>query len=230
MKKSTLAILIVSLVALFFIVTSAIFYRQRNIARSVQSQPAAPSTATVATKLPTDPFGNITPDMISILAAKYPSDEAFIQEVEDQLGSFGITETLVDPANPRRIYYTFSTDSVVTQVRYYDPTIDTTYSYLHWPIVQNGSLNLTNGLSNVPKGDIVHPVDVINDALIYAEDNNTYPVPITDTCESLILHYYNQHQQLYSINEQGIDIPFTPSSALIASETQAQQSCETKSK
>jgi hypothetical protein len=173
-----------------------------------------------------DPYAPITPGTISILASKYPGDASFIQEVQNQLGAFGIDETLPDPSNPRRIYYTYTIDGNATQIEYYDPASDSTYAALHWPIVQNGSVSLTNGLTNIPAGQTAHPVDIIGKSFIYAVSSFEDRSNINDPCESWVLHYL--HASMFSIDDSGKVMPFTPSESLIASEVQKQQECSQK--
>lgn len=216
--------IVLSFIVLVLVITNSIFYQRRN-----QTNPNAGKSSTTSgisssnASVTSDPYAAITPGAIGILASRYPANANFIQEIQNQLGAFGIDEILPDPSNPKRIYYTYTTDRKATQIEYYDPDSDSTYAALRWPIVQNGSVSLTNGLTDIPAGQTAHPVDIIGKNFIYAVSSFADRSDINDPCESLVLHYL--HTPMFSIDDSGKVTPFTPNESLIASETQKQQRC-----
>lgn len=227
MKQQRSTIILSITVLLLIIVASLAFGKTISQIRSTATFSTTPTiTSNSTASLPADPYAPITPGTISILASKYGPDATFIQEVQNQLGAFGIDETLPDPSNPRRVYYTYTTDGDATQIKYYDPASDSTYSSLHWPIVQNGSVSLTNGLTNIPADQTAHPVDVIGKNFIYAVSSFADRPDINDPCESLVLHYL--YTSMFLIDDSGKVTPFTPSASLIASETQKQRQCSAR--
>lgn len=217
--KRNITIIILSVLTTIFIISTAILYSHKNQRTSVSNQQQTNNSV----NLPSDPFAVSIP--AGILASKYPANAQFIQEIQNQLGTFGIDEILPDPANPKRIYYTYTTNGHATQIQYYDPADDKTYDSLHWPIIQNGSVSLTTGLTNIPAGQTAHPVDVIGDKFIYAVSSFADRANLDDPCESLILHY--EHTPMFLIDGSGKITVFIPDSSLIAAETQKQQQCRT---
>ena len=186
---------------------------------SDKPEPSQQNSETSAPSM-TDPLSIPAP---GIQASRYPDEAGLIQEIINQLGVFGIDQVLPDPNQPAKVYFSFTTGNGETEIDYYYPASDKTYGPLHVPIVQNGTVNLTNSLAGIPVGDTAYPVDVIAGRLIYAVVKVKDSPDLNDPCESLLLHFRNA--PLYSITDSGQIASFTPTTSLLNSATQSQGSC-----